>query len=46
MIKHSRQMPVINALSSLMLAFTCLLVAVSRMLANRRQRHLPLKARK
>jgi spermidine/putrescine transport system permease protein len=46
MIKHSRQMPVINALSSLMLAFTCLLVAVSRMLANRRQRHLPLKTRK
>lgn len=37
MIKHSRQMPVINSLATLMLAFTCLLVGLSRMLANRRQ---------
>lgn len=34
MIKHSRQMPVINSLSTLMLVFTCLLVAVSRFFAN------------
>ena len=39
MIKHSRQMPVINSLSTIMLAFTCLLVAMSRLVANRRQRH-------
>lgn len=39
MIKHSRQMPVINSLSTLMLVFTCALVAASRFLANRRQRH-------
>ncbi len=39
MIKHSRQMPVINSLSTLMLVFTCVLVAASRFLANRRQRH-------
>ncbi len=43
MIKHSRQMPVINSLSTLMLCFTCLLVAASRLLANRRQRHAPVK---
>ena len=41
MIKHSRQMPVINALSTLMLAFTCVLVAASRFVANRRIRHQP-----
>lgn len=41
MIKHSKQMPVINSLSTLMLAFTCLLVAVSRLFANHRRRHLP-----
>ena len=34
MIKHSRQMPVINSLSTLMLVFTCLLVGVSRFVAN------------
>ena len=39
MIKHSRQMPVINSLSTLMLAFTCLLVALSRLLSNLRKRH-------
>ena len=39
MIKHSRQMPVINSLSTLMLAFTCVLVAVSRFFSNRRQRN-------
>lgn len=38
MIKHSRQMPVINSLSTLMLAMTCLLVAASRFVANRRRR--------
>ena len=38
MIKHSRQMPVINSLSTLMLAFTCALVAASRFVSNRRQR--------
>ena len=38
MIKHSRQMPVINSLSTLMLAFTCALVAASRFISNRRQR--------
>ena len=38
MIKHSRQMPVINSLSTLMLVFTCVLVAASRFVANRRQR--------
>ena len=36
MIQHSRQMPVINSLSKLMLAFTCLLVGVSRLVARRR----------
>jgi len=46
MIKHSRQMPVINALSTLMLAFTCLLVGASRLVANRRRRHLPVRAAK
>jgi spermidine/putrescine transport system permease protein len=44
MIKHSRQMPVINSLSTMMLVMTCVLVAVSRFVSNRR-RHLP-KARK
>ena len=39
MIKHSRQMPVINSLSTLMLVFTCLLVAVSRFFANHKTRH-------
>ena len=39
MIKHSKQMPVINSLSTLMLAFTCVLVAASRFMANRRNRH-------
>ena len=39
MIKHSRQMPVINSLSTLMLVFTCALVAASRFLSNRRQQH-------
>lgn len=34
MIKHSRQMPVINSLSTLMLIFTCLLVGISRIIAN------------
>ena len=38
MIKHSRQMPVINSLSTLMLVFTCVLVAASRFISNRRQR--------
>jgi len=38
MIKHSRQMPVINSLSTLMLAFTCLLVGVSRFVANHKSR--------
>jgi len=38
MIKHSRQMPVINSLSTLMLAFTCLLVGVSRFVANHKNR--------
>jgi spermidine/putrescine transport system permease protein len=38
MIKHSRQMPVINSLSTLMLVFTCVLVAASRLVANRRHR--------
>lgn len=38
MIKHSRQMPVINSLSTLMLVFTCALVAASRFVSNRRQR--------
>ncbi len=41
MIKHSKQMPVINSLSTLMLAFTCLMVAASRFMANRRRRHMP-----
>ncbi len=41
MIKHSRQMPVINSLSTLMLVFTCVLVAASRFAANRRRRHMP-----
>lgn len=40
MIKHSRQMPVINSLSTLMLAFTCVLVAVSRLFSNRRHRRV------
>ena len=39
MIKHSRQMPVINSLSTLMLAFTCLLVGVSRLVANHKAHH-------
>ena len=34
MIKHSRQMPVINSLSTLMLVFTCVLVGISRFVAN------------
>jgi len=34
MIKHSRQMPVINSLSTLMLILTCVLVGVSRIIAN------------
>ena len=38
MIKHSRQMPVINSLSTLMLVFTCALVAASRFVANHRKR--------
>ena len=38
MIKHSRQMPVINSLSTLMLAMTCVLVAASRLVANRKRR--------
>jgi spermidine/putrescine transport system permease protein len=38
MIKHSRQMPVINSLSTLMLVFTCVLVAVSRLVANHKSR--------
>ena len=38
MIKHSRQMPVINSLSTLMLTFTCLLVGLSRLIANHRRR--------
>ena len=47
MIKHSRQMPVINSLSTLMLAFTCVLVAASRLVANfRRRRPAALKAAK
>lgn len=40
MIKHSRQMPVINSLSALMLAFTCLLVGVSRFIVNHRPHHV------
>jgi spermidine/putrescine transport system permease protein len=39
MIKHSRQMPVINSLSTLMLVFTCVLVAISRFVANHKTRH-------
>jgi spermidine/putrescine transport system permease protein len=38
MIKHSRQMPVINSLSTLMLVMTCVLVAASRLVANRKRR--------
>ncbi len=45
MIKHSRQMPVINSLSTLMLVFTCALVGASRLVSNRRRRRLP-KAQK
>ncbi len=41
MIKHSKQMPVINSLSTLMLVLTCVLVAASRFMSNRRRRHLP-----
>jgi len=44
MIKHSRQMPVINSLSTLMLALTCALVGVSRLVANHRG-HRPVRAR-
>lgn len=41
MIKHSRQMPVINSLSTIMLVLTCLLVGISRIVANHRpHRHL------
>jgi spermidine/putrescine transport system permease protein len=40
MIKHSRQMPVINSLSTLMLVFTCVLVAISRFVANHKTRHI------
>lgn len=36
MIKHSRQMPVINSLSTIMLVMTCVLVGVSRIVANHR----------
>jgi spermidine/putrescine transport system permease protein len=43
MIKHSRQMPVINSLSTLMLVFTCLLVGVSRMVANHKTNRHHLK---
>jgi spermidine/putrescine transport system permease protein len=43
MIKHSRQMPVINALSTLMLVFTCVLVAISRFMANHKTKHLPAR---
>ncbi len=39
MIKHSRQMPVINALSTLMLTFTCLLVAISKITGRRKIKH-------
>jgi len=39
MIKHSRQMPVINSLSTLMLVLTCALVGVSRIVANHKTRH-------
>lgn len=39
MIKHSRQMPVINSLSTLMLVFTCVLVGISRFVANHKTRH-------
>lgn len=45
MIKHSRQMPVINALSTLMLVFTCLLVGISRLVANHKGRR-QLKGRR
>lgn len=45
MIKHSRQMPVINALSTLMLVFTCLLVGISRFVANHKGRR-QLKGRR
>ena len=45
MIKHSRQMPVINSLSTLMLVFTCLLVGISRIVANHKGRH-QVKVRK
>ena len=41
MIKHSRQMPVINSLSTLMLVFTCVLVAASRFVSNRKQKRAP-----
>lgn len=46
MIKHSRQMPVINSLSTLMLVFTCVLVAISRFVANRRKRHTSSSGKK
>jgi spermidine/putrescine transport system permease protein len=43
MIKHSRQMPVINSLSTLMLVFTCLLVGISRLVANHKTNRHQLK---
>jgi spermidine/putrescine transport system permease protein len=38
MIKHSKQLPVINCLSTLMLVFTCVLVALSRFVSNRKKK--------
>ena len=38
MIKHSKQLPVINCLSTLMLVFTCVLVAISRFVSNRKKK--------
>ena len=40
MTKHSRNLPAVFALSTLMLLFTCALVAVSKLLTGRTQPHL------
>ena len=40
MTKHSRNLPAVFALSTLMLVFTCLLVGVSKMLTNMRNRKI------
>ena len=41
MIKHSKQMPVINSLSTLVLSLTCLLVAASCFMSGKRHRRTP-----